>query len=107
MEVNKELEALQRALGEALDLVVPGGRIAVLSYHSGEDRMVKYKFVEASTGGCVCPPTLPCVCGARATYRLLTRGARKPSEAEALSNKRAASARLRAVEALQTGESNS
>jgi 16S rRNA (cytosine1402-N4)-methyltransferase len=107
MEVNKELEVLQTALDEALDLLAPAGRVVVLSYHSGEDRMVKQKFVEASTGGCVCPPALPCVCGASATHKLLTRGARKPTEAEAQDNKRAASARLRAAEALPTGEKNS
>ena len=78
----------------------PGGRCVVLSYHSGEDRMVKDRFVTAATGGCICPPGLPCVCGAVPTVRLLNRGARKPSAAEVAANRRSESARLRAVERL-------
>lgn len=105
LEVNKELDVLDLALDAALELVAPGGRVVTLAYHSGEDRMVKQKFVRASTGGCVCPPALPCVCGAVPTVRLLTRGSRKPSVAEARENPRAESARFRAVEKLAaTGE---
>jgi 16S rRNA (cytosine1402-N4)-methyltransferase len=104
IEVNQELEVLGDALDQALTLLSPGGRLVTLAYHSGEDRLIKQKFLEASTGGCACPPGLPCVCGAVGTVRLLKRGSQKPTEAEALSNKRAKSARLRAVEALQTGE---
>lgn len=100
LEVNGELEVLSSALDEALQLLCTGGRCVTLAYHSGEDRMIKQRFVDASTGGCVCPVGLPCVCGARPTVRLLNRGARKPSPAEALANPRAESARLRAVEAI-------
>ena len=100
IEVNHELDVLGPALDAAIDLLVPGGRVATLAYHSGEDRLVKDRFLSASTGDCVCPPTLPCVCGARPTVRLLTRGARKPSAAEVAANPRAESARLRAVEKL-------
>ncbi len=72
----------------------------VLSYHSGEDRIVKDHFRTAATGGCTCPPGLPCVCGATPTVRLLNRGSRKPSAAEVEANPRSESARLRAVERL-------
>jgi 16S rRNA (cytosine1402-N4)-methyltransferase len=99
--VNDELAVLPGALDEAIDLLVPGGRCVVLAYHSGEDRIAKDRFRHAATGGCVCPPGLPCGCGAEPTVRLLTRGARKPTAAEVARNPRAASARLRAVERLR------
>jgi 16S rRNA (cytosine1402-N4)-methyltransferase len=98
--VNEELDVLAPALEQAIDLLVPGGRIVVLAYHSGEDRIVKETFARAATGGCVCPPGLPCVCGAVPTVRLLNRGARKPSAEEVAANPRAESARLRAAEKL-------
>jgi len=98
--VNDELQILGGALDAAIDRLSPGGRIVVLAYHSGEDRIVKDRLREAATGGCVCPPGLPCVCGATPTVRLLTRGARKPSAAEVAANPRAESARLRAAEKL-------
>jgi 16S rRNA (cytosine1402-N4)-methyltransferase len=98
--VNDELAVLPAALDAAVDRLAGGGRCVVLSYHSGEDRIVKDRFRRAATGGCVCPPGLPCVCGAIPTVRLLTRGARKPSPAEVADNPRSESARLRAVERL-------
>jgi 16S rRNA (cytosine1402-N4)-methyltransferase len=98
--VNSELEVLPVAIDAAIDHLSPGGRIVVIAYHSGEDRSVKDRFVNAATGGCTCPPGLPCVCGAVPKVRLLNRGARKPSDAEVSSNPRAQSARLRAAEAL-------
>ena len=71
------------ALDKAIEALVPGGRIAVLSYHSGEDRIVKERFRCAETGGCECPPELPCVCGAVQTVRLV-RGVRQaPDDAGA------------------------
>ena len=76
----------------------------MLAYHSGEDRIVKERFREAETGGCTCPPHLPCQCGAVAKVRLLRRGAWKPTPEEIESNPRAASARLRAVERLADAE---
>jgi len=100
IEVNAELEVLAAGLESALGLLAPGGRCVVLSYHSGEDRLVKQCFLEAASGGCACPPGLPCVCGAVGTVRILTRGARLPGAAETASNPRAASARLRAAERL-------
>jgi len=101
--VNDELTLLEAGLDAALGLLAPRGVCAVISYHSGEDRLVKERFALAARGGCVCPPGLPCVCGAVPTHRLLTRGARRPSAAEVASNPRAESARLRAVERLRLG----
>lgn len=98
--VNAELEVLGPALDDAIELLAPGGRGVVLSYHSGEDRLVKGRLTRAATGGCTCPPGLPCVCGAQPWVRLLNRGARRPSAAEVAANPRAASARLRAAERL-------
>ena len=102
--VNEELDVLRPALTQAIDALVPRGRCVVLSYHSGEDRIVKDVFRTAATGGCTCPPGLPCVCGATPSVRELRRGARKPSAAEVAANPRAESARLRAVEKLPTVE---
>jgi 16S rRNA (cytosine1402-N4)-methyltransferase len=96
--VNQELEILPAALDTAIERLVPGGRCVVLAYHSGEDRIVKDRFRFAATGGCSCPPGLPCACGAAPTARLLFRGARRPSSQEIADNRRAESARLRAVE---------
>jgi len=98
--VNEELEILPAAIDAALDRLQPGGRCVVLSYHSGEDRIVKDRFAVAATGGCECPPGLPCVCGARPTVRLLNRRAGRPAAAELAANRRAESARLRAAERL-------
>ena len=100
--VNDELDVLGPTVDAAVTALGPAGRVVVLAYHSGEDRIVKDRLLEASTGGCGCPPTLPCVCGAVATVRLLNRGARKPSAAEVADNRRAESARLRAAERLAT-----
>jgi 16S rRNA (cytosine1402-N4)-methyltransferase len=97
VEVNAELEVLPVALDAAIDNTVPGGRIAVLSYHSGEDRIVKDRFRRA-TGVCDCPPQLPCVCGARHRLRLVRGIPRRPTEDELAINPRAASARLRVAE---------
>ena len=98
IEVNGELEALPGALDAATQALMPGGRIAVLSYHSGEDRIVKDRLRNAVTGGCTCPPELPCVCDAVQTVRLVRGVPRTPSAAEQQDNRRAASARLRVAE---------
>ena len=93
--VNEELDSLERALPAALSMLRPGGRVAVVSFHSLEDRIVK-RFFAAQARGCVCPPELPvCVCGKKPTLRLVTRKAVRPSPAETAENPRAASARLR------------
>ncbi len=100
--VNEELDALERALPAAVQLLRPGGRVAVVSFHSLEDRIVK-RFFAAQAKGCVCPPELPvCVCGREPALRLLTKKAARPSPREAAENPRSASARLRA--AVKTGE---
>jgi 16S rRNA (cytosine1402-N4)-methyltransferase len=104
IEVNRELQILPDAIDTAIDFTAPGGRVAVLSYHSGEDRIVKDRFRRAVTGGCTCPPGLPCVCEAVQTIRLLRPGAWKPTAAEVAANPRAESARLRAAEKLAVGE---
>ena len=95
--VNEELDALERALPAALAMLRPGGRLAVISFHSLEDRMVK-RFFAAQARGCTCPPELPvCVCGHEPTMRLLTRKAVRPSPQETAENPRSASAKLRAA----------
>jgi 16S rRNA (cytosine1402-N4)-methyltransferase len=93
--VNEELESLEQALPAAVRLLRPGGRIAVISFHSLEDRIVK-RFFAAQARGCTCPPDLPvCVCGKEPELRLATRKAIRPSPAETAQNPRASSARLR------------
>ena len=95
--VNEELDSLERALPAALSMLRPGGRLAVISFHSLEDRMVK-RFFAAQARGCTCPPELPvCVCGNEPTMRLLTRKAVRPSPQEIAENPRSASAKLRAA----------
>lgn len=98
--VNRELEILPDALDDAIEHTTEGGRVVVLSYHSGEDRIVKSRFRHHVTGGCQCPPALPCVCDAVQTVRLLRSSGWTASEAEVEANPRAESARLRAVEKL-------
>jgi 16S rRNA (cytosine1402-N4)-methyltransferase len=98
IEVNAELAALPSALDQAIDVTEPGGRVAALSYHSGEDRIVKDRFRYAATGGCECPAGLPCVCNAVRTVRIVRPEKRTPSREEVARNPRAASAVLRVVE---------
>jgi 16S rRNA (cytosine1402-N4)-methyltransferase len=97
---NEELDALQEGLAAALDLLRPGGRLVVLSYHSLEDRIVK-RFFQAERRGCVCPPEVPiCVCGRNPRLRLVTRPSVTPTSEEVAANPRSRSARLRAAERL-------
>jgi 16S rRNA (cytosine1402-N4)-methyltransferase len=100
VRVNDELGGLGRALEASERLLTPGGRLVVITFHSGEDRLVK-RFISEREGRCVCPPELPvCVCGARPIFR---RGVvQKPSEREVEENPRSASARLRS--AIRTAE---
>lgn len=102
IEVNRELEILPGAIDASIAATAVGGRIVVLSYHSGEDRIIKERFRSAETGDCVCPPGLPCVCGAIRTVRLVRRIPRTPTAVEIADNRRAASARLRVVERIAT-----
>ena len=95
IEVNDELGALERALPAALEMLRPGGRLAVISFHSLEDRIVK-QFLRKQEQGCTCPPDFPvCVCGSTPTMRATPRRAVRPSAAEVARNPRAQSARLR------------
>jgi 16S rRNA (cytosine1402-N4)-methyltransferase len=95
--VNDELGALERALPAALAMLRPGGRLAVISFHSLEDRTVK-RFFQEQSRGCTCPPDFPvCVCGREPALRVLTRKLVRPSARELEGNPRAASARLRAA----------
>jgi 16S rRNA (cytosine1402-N4)-methyltransferase len=98
--VNEELDILPGAIDQAIDALAPGGRCAVLAYHSGEDRIAKQRLRHAATGGWKGPAHLPPPDSARPTVRLLKAGAWTPDPAERATNPRAASARLRAVEKL-------
>jgi 16S rRNA (cytosine1402-N4)-methyltransferase len=98
--VNSEEEELTRGLDAALDALSPGGLVAVISYHSGEDRVVKSVLHEAGTGGCHCPPELGCVCGAVPSVTVLKASARLASQGEIDQNPRARSARLRVARKL-------
>lgn len=98
--VNGELACLQRVLPLTLNYLAEGGRLAVISYHSLEDRLVK-QFLATESRDCLCPPRVPqCVCGHRASLRLVTRRAIRPSLSEVAANPRARSARLRVGEKL-------
>ena len=111
--VNAELDAFRASLPQALELAPPaaedgsppgprGGRVAVLAYHSLEDRIAKRVFADAARG-CICPPDLPvCACGRKPLVRHLTRGAESAGPDEVARNPRARSARLRAVEVRRT-----
>jgi 16S rRNA (cytosine1402-N4)-methyltransferase len=93
--VNDELGALDSVLPDAIRMLRPGGRLAVISFHSLEDRTVK-RFLQAQARGCVCPPEFPiCICGREPLLRLLTRRPIRPGARELAVNPRASSARLR------------
>jgi 16S rRNA (cytosine1402-N4)-methyltransferase len=95
--VNDELGSLEAALPAALELLRPGGRLAVISFHSLEDRTVK-RFLRSQERGCTCPPDFPvCVCGHEPALRAQSRRAIRPTQQEIAANPRAASARLRAA----------
>ncbi|MBI5586911.1 MAG: 16S rRNA (cytosine(1402)-N(4))-methyltransferase RsmH [Deltaproteobacteria bacterium] len=98
--VNDELVSVEKGVNGGIESLKAGGRMAVISFHSLEDRIVKTAFRESSAG-CVCPPRVPiCVCGRQPATRLLTRKAVTPSDEELAANPRARSAKLRAVEKL-------
>jgi 16S rRNA (cytosine1402-N4)-methyltransferase len=96
--VNDELAVLEAALPQAAETLAPGGRLVVISFHSLEDRLVKH-FMRRESRDCICPPGLPaCVCGHRATLRLVTRKPIRPTADETAVNPRSRSARLRVAE---------
>jgi 16S rRNA (cytosine1402-N4)-methyltransferase len=95
IDVNDELGAVERALPSALEMLRPGGRLGVISFHSLEDRIVK-QFLRKEEEGCTCPPDFPvCVCGSEPSMRATPRRAVRPTAAEVARNPRAQSARLR------------
>jgi 16S rRNA (cytosine1402-N4)-methyltransferase len=103
IEVNGEIRALEAALPAAVEALETGGRMAVISYHSLEDRAVK-RFFTAEAGRCVCPPELPvCACGAEARVRVLTPRPVRPSAAEVAGNPRARAGKLRVAERMGAG----
>jgi len=96
--VNDELGEIEAGLKAALGILKPGGRMATISFHSLEDRLVK-SFFNVESKDCICPPQQPvCTCGHRATLRIVTRRPVRPTEAEVTANPRARSARLRVAE---------
>jgi 16S rRNA (cytosine1402-N4)-methyltransferase len=98
MAVNQELQSLQIGLEQAAHHLIRGGRMAIISFHSLEDRLVK-QFFRRESKDCICPPEQPiCTCGHKASLKILTRHAIVPSEDEILNNSRARSAHLRAAE---------
>lgn len=100
MEVNRELESLAAFLPQAIEKLKPGGRLAVISFHSGEDRMVK-NFFRENARGCICPKEFPiCRCGNTAKIRIVTTRPTVPSEEEIARNPRSRSAKLRIAERL-------
>ena len=98
IEINDELNVLQKSLDEAINLLNPGGRLVVISYHSLEDRIVKNKIQEA-TINCICPPEIPvCVCNHRASLKKITHKIITPTLSEMKNNPQSRSAKLRVAE---------
>jgi len=102
--VNNELETVATSLPPAVELLKPGGRFAVISFHSLEDRIVK-TFFQRESRDCICPPEQPvCTCGHRAQVKVVTRKPIVPSLGEAKQNPRSRSAKLRIVEKIEIGD---
>lgn len=98
METNSEIEHLESFLSQALGMLRQGGRLGVISFHSGEDRVVK-NFLRQNARGCICPPEFPiCRCGLTPGLRLITKKPIVPGQAEIAANARARSAKLRVAE---------
>jgi 16S rRNA (cytosine1402-N4)-methyltransferase len=101
--VNDELAALEETLPQAVEVLAPGGRLVVISFHSLEDRIVK-QFIRRESRDCICPPELPiCTCDHRATLRTITRKPMRPTQEEVAANPRSRSARLRVAEKRREG----
>lgn len=100
IEVNDELSSVEEAVKHGIDILNPGGRIAIMSFHSLEDRIVKLKFQECADP-CTCPKDFPvCVCGKKPTVKIITKKVIQASQAEVEQNPRARSAKLRVAEKL-------
>ena len=95
IELNRELQVLEQSIDTMIDLLNPGGRLSIITFHSLEDRIVKNKFRE-NENPCICPPEFPvCMCGRKSKGRVVTRKPVLPSEEELAANKRSKSAKLR------------
>ncbi len=98
IEVNKELEVLEKVIEKAVDLLKKGGRIGIITFHSLEDRIVKEKFKELEKG-CTCPHDIPrCICNKKPKLKIITKKPIIPSEEEKTDNRRAHSSKLRIAE---------
>lgn len=98
IELNRELQVLEQSIDTMIDLLNPGGRLSIITFHSLEDRIVKNKFRE-NENSCICPPEFPvCMCGRKSKGRVVTRKPVLPSEEELAANKRSKSAKLRVFE---------
>ena len=98
IELNKELEVLENSIAKMTDLLAPGGRLSIITFHSLEDRIVKNRF-RINENPCTCPPDFPvCMCGKKSKGRVVTRKPILPSEEELSENKRSKSAKLRVFE---------
>ena len=98
IELNKELEVLENSIDKMTDLLAPGGRLSIITFHSQEDRIVKNRF-RINENPCTCPPNFPvCVCGKTSRGRMLTKKPILPSEEETERNRRSKSAKLRVFE---------
>ena len=98
IELNKELEVLENSIDKMTDLLAPGGRLSIITFHSLEDRIVKNRF-RINENPCTCPPDFPvCMCGKKSKGRVVTRKPILPSEEELSENKRSKSAKLRVFE---------
>jgi 16S rRNA (cytosine1402-N4)-methyltransferase len=96
--VNEELEHLEQTLEKSIDLLGIGGRLAVISYHSLEDRIVK-QFLQRESKDCICPTSIPvCQCGHKASFRIVNKKVITPAEAELRDNPRSRSAKMRVAE---------
>ena len=98
IELNRELQVLEQSIDTMIDLLNPGGRLSIITFHSLEDRIVKNKFRE-NENPCICPPEFPVsMCGRKSKGRVVTRKPVLPSEEELAANKRSKSAKLRVFE---------
>ncbi|MEN6324908.1 MAG: 16S rRNA (cytosine(1402)-N(4))-methyltransferase RsmH [Syntrophomonas sp.] len=98
--VNSELDALEGVLPQALEVLKPGGRLCIITFHSLEDRMVK-RFFQQKAKGCICPPGMPvCICGQKPQLQIVSRRPITPGEDECIANPRARSAKLRVASKL-------
>lgn len=98
IELNRELQVLEQSIDTMIDLLNPGGRLSIITFHSLEDRIVKNKFRE-NENPCICPPEFPvCMCGRKSKGRVVTRKPVLPSEEELAANKRSKRAKLRVFE---------